>query len=151
MNEKVCQSPISCKAKHESWLKNQEKWLLKEDDWIISFVEKNDNGIVGIENVDYTDKHFNKRCVERGISIKDVSDVLRYGWVIETFGFKKTQKRFTMLGYVGENKRPLHVVFEKVGRQQDLHLVTAYTPMSMAHKWGNNYQERVCFCQKDYL
>ncbi|KRG13923.1 hypothetical protein ACA30_13430 [Virgibacillus soli] len=138
-----CTSQKECRRKRERWEELQEKYSplgQKELD------EFNSNIKTGKSKVRF-DKHFHKRSLERSISVHDVKDVLTYGWVIER---NKTAKSTSILilGYVGRNYRPLHVVFDMLN-ESDWIAVTAYDPNSHAWKWNEHFDKRVCFCNPE--
>lgn len=139
-----CQNPEICSAKHKRWKRNQKKFIPigeKEHEMFIKNFKKGEGELI------YSD-HCLKRCYERAISRSDIDDVLEYGWVIERTQIGYMQDVYlTILGYT-MRKRPLHVVVF-VDTSEEWTVVTTYTPRNDLAKWSNDYQERICFCNKD--
>lgn len=139
-----CKNNKSCKAKYERWKKFQEKSIPIGEDELEVFRGYLENGEAVIRYGD----HYNVRSFERAVSRKSIREILLYGWVIERNHSYYTQTtRLVLLGYTSE-KRSLHVVCELYSEDK-WEVITTYSPVSQPHKWGNNYQERICFCKED--
>jgi|SRR5690606_10782090 len=142
MNEQkhICENPKECKRKREKWEECQEKFLPIGQQELEVFVEKLQKGEAYVRY----DEHFVKRSRERCFSDSDVSEVLSYGWAIER---NKNIKGISLvvLGYIGKNYRPVHVVFDVLDENMWV-AVTAYDPRTHSWKWNDNFDGRVCFC-----
>lgn len=138
-----CETPKECKEKHEKWIEKADKYVPIGEKEHNQFLTLLGNGNATI----LLDRHFKKRGLERSVSNKDVMEVINYGWCIER---NKTMGSIALvlLGYVGVNKRPLHVVINMIAKDKWL-VITAYNPQSHAWKWSEFYNERVCFCNHE--
>ena len=139
-----CKDKEGCRKKHLQWLKNQKKYIpigQKELDNFLSHLETNPECLV-------YDRHFEKnRSFKRSITRKDVTEILKNGWVIER-KIKHGMVSLLIMGYTknGKNYRPIHVVFDVV--KKDLWVVTTtYDSRSMWWKWDDTFQQRICFCK----
>lgn len=75
-------------------------------------------------------QHFQIRCKERGITFKDIKNVISTGEIIELYPEDYPNPSCLILG-LSFNQKPLHVV---VGVENDfLWLITAYYPNTI--KW----------------
>lgn len=138
-----CTDKKECKRKRDRWEELQERFCPMGQKELDAFIANAKNGTSKVR----FDKHFHKRSLERCISEFDVKEVVSYGWVIER---NKTSKStsIVILGYVGRDYRPLHVVFDIVSDNMWV-AVTAYDPKTHAWKWNDHYDKRVCFCNPD--
>ncbi|KRG13389.1 hypothetical protein ACA29_08515 [Lederbergia galactosidilytica] len=140
-----CNNQKECNRKKSRWEELQEKYCPLGQKELDDFISDTSSGRAKVR----FDKHFHKRSLERSISVHDVKDVVWYGWVIER---NKTAKSTSILilGYVGRNYRPLHVVFDTLNENEWVAVtVTAYDPNSHAWKWNENFDKRVCFCNPE--
>lgn len=139
-----CKDPKLCKIKHNRWKRNQNKFIPvgeKEHERYLQNYSKNK-----AETIFST--HYKIRSYQRSINSADLTDILKYGWVIERTRMGYLQEVYlTVLGYT-KRKRPFHVVFG-VNSDHIWTVITAYTPRNDVSKWSEDYQERVCFCNKD--
>lgn len=136
-----CKHLKDCKRKSERWRENQETYASKGQNELDDFLELYAEKKAAV----FLDKHFEKRCVERAISIHEVSSILEFGWVIErneTCG----NPTVVVLGFTGKPYKPLHVVYCLVSQTKWV-AVTAYRPNSQPWKWSGNYDKRICFCR----
>lgn len=82
-------------------------------------------------------QHFQMRCKERKISLKDVKNAILTGEIIEIYKDDYLNPSCLVLGNA-INKKALHIV---VGIGNNfLWLITAYYPNEV--KWTNNYKNR---------
>ncbi|MBM7715368.1 hypothetical protein JOC94_002355 [Bacillus thermophilus] len=138
-----CNNQHECKRKRERWEELQQRFCPLGQKELDRFLEKIKKGKAKV----VFDKHFQKRSLERSVSEIDVKEIISYGWVIERNKTTKS-KSIVLLGYVGRNFRPLHVVFDMVS--DDLWVVvTAYNPKSHAWKWNDRFNKRICFCNPE--
>lgn len=138
-----CNNQHECKRKRKRWEELQQRFCPLGQKELDRFLEKVEKGKAKV----VFDKHFQKRSLERSISEIDVKEIISYGWVIERNKTAKS-KSIVLLGYVGRNFRPLHVVFDMVS--DDLWVtVTAYNPKSHAWKWNDRFNKRICFCNPE--
>lgn len=138
----TCKNSSLCVAKHERWKINQKRFIedgQDEHDQFLQYVE--------IDNYQI-DRSFHSqvRDYERVITEKDMSEVTRWGWVIERNINNDTQlPRLVLMGYTTK-QRPIHLVYEivEVNRWK---LITCYTPLNKKYKWSSDFTARICFCK----
>jgi hypothetical protein len=145
----ACRNPELCAKKHKRWKKYQSIFIPIGEEEHNIFIQNFEKGNAQLSLKSYLDQdrpHADLRTFQRAISKRDLIDVVLNGWVIERNYFPDEQViRLVILGYT-RRYRPLHVVCEIVN-ELDWEIVTVYSPLSKKHKWGNEYQERVCFCK----
>ncbi|KIO66928.1 DUF4258 domain-containing protein [Caldibacillus thermoamylovorans] len=136
----VCKDEEECQRKRERWEHLQNRFCAIGQRELDMFRARMGDGKHKI----LCDKHFYKRSFERSISEADFKEVLKCGWVVER---NKTAKATSimLLGYVGRNYRPLHIVIDMVSENLWV-AVTAYNPQSHAWKWNEGFDKRVGFC-----
>lgn len=139
----VCKDEEECQRKRERWEHLQNRFCAIGQRELDMFRARMGDGKHKI----LCDKHFYKRSFERSISEADFKEVLKCEWVVER---NKTAKATSimLLGYVGMNYRPLHIVIDMVSENLWV-AVTAYNPQSHAWKWNEGFDKRVCFCNPD--
>jgi hypothetical protein len=105
----VCKDEEECQRKRERWEHLQNRFCALGQRELDMFRARMGDGKHKI----LCDKHFYKRSFERSISEADFKEVLKCGWVVER---NKTAKATSimLLGYVGMNYRPLHIVIDMV-------------------------------------
>lgn len=138
-----CKNPQECKRKLDKWKSNQLKFLPTGVTEHENFLKKLKGNIATVE----MDAHFMKRSKERAVSLSEVLSVIDNGWVIErnqTVG----KASIVLLGYVGKNYRPLHIVVNQLSDNKWL-IITSYDPRTHAWKWTDSFDERKCFCSED--
>ena len=82
-------------------------------------------------------EHAESRLQERNISIKDLSDALKNGEIIEHYDEDEPFPSCLVLNI--KNKKPLHVVVSDA--KEYLKVVTAYVPSS--NVWYDGFKKRV--------
>lgn len=138
-----CKNPQECKRKAEKWKANQSKFLPTGEQEHENFLKKLKGNTATIE----TDAHFTKRSQERAVSTSEVLSVIENGWAVER-NQSVGKASIVLLGYVGKNYRPLHVVVNQLSDSKWL-VLTCYDPRSHAWKWTETFDERKCFCNDD--
>ena len=83
-------------------------------------------------------EHAIQRMFERDISEVDVENTVKNGEIIEKYLDDKPYPSFLALGF---NKKPLHVVFAKNYKNNEIIIITAYYPDK--EKWSDDYKKRI--------
>lgn len=143
-----CNNPELCKKRHDRWKNNQAKFVpigAQEHELFLEYTKRGEADL-GIKIYpDQERSHAEKRQIERAISLNDIRDVLKHGWVIErNINFITQAVRLVILGYT-KRYRPIHVVVE-ILTDKEWEVVTVYSPESKAYKWNESYEEKICFC-----
>lgn len=82
--------------------------------------------------------HAVQRMFERNISVKNVSQALRSGKVIEDYSAEMPEPSRLILGFQG--KRPLHVVTSENPTANEITIITVYIPDP--DKWTKDFKSR---------
>lgn len=138
-----CENPTVCKAKYERWARNQKRFVPIGEDELDVFRKSFDKELAEFKLT----SHYKKRSFERSISKVDLNEVLEFGWVIERNINSKQDVFLNVLAYTSQ-KRPLHIIF-RVDSGNFWSVITGYNPRSDKRKWSSDYQQRICFCEKD--
>lgn len=141
-----CTNPKECKRKAQNWEENQNTFCPVGQKEFDEFYKKYIKKEACIE----LDRHFEKRALERCVNESEMKEVFEMGWVIER-NKSLNNISIVLLGYVGQNYRPLHVVFNAITKTKWV-AVTVYDPKSHHWKWNDSFDKRVCFCncKEDY-
>lgn len=83
-------------------------------------------------------EHAIQRMFERDIFEIDVESTIKNGEIIEAYYDDKPYPSFLVLGLNGE---PLHVVFAKNNKENEIIIITAYYPDK--DKWSDDYKRRI--------
>jgi Domain of unknown function (DUF4258) len=82
--------------------------------------------------------HAVQRMFERNISVKNVSQALRSGEVIEDYSAEMPEPSRLILGFQG--KRPFHVVTSENPTANEITIITVYIPDP--DKWNKDFKSR---------
>jgi|GEM_PF-6674335 hypothetical protein len=144
----ICQNHELCARKAAMWKVQQEE-TLEIGERLLS--ELRDSLNRGESSLNITN-HGETRQTERCLSLSTIrSLVSEEAWPFEYYKNTFGTEKLSLIGWIkiGEGKyRPIHIILKKAPNTTLWKIVTIYDPRTEEFKWGNNYQDRKCFCEK---
>jgi len=142
-----CQNPERCAHQAASWKAQQERYVEIGEKVLAELRESLERGESNLRISYHGDTRQTDRCISGATIRMLVCDEAWPFWYYKnSYGIEKLE----LVGHVkaGEKKyRPIHVILIKNPGSDLWKVTTVYDPRSKEYKWGNNYQERKCFCK----